>query len=201
MAAYAITPTLNDRDGRLGNYAVSTTGGVLSVTPAVLTVTIANAAREYGVANPPFAGTLSGVVPGDGITASFGSSAVPTSPLGTYPIVAMLVDPNGRLSNYSIARGTGVLTVVDTAAPVLSLPTGVTRQALAPTGIAVTYAASAVDNVDGTVSVSCAPASGTVFAVGPTSVACSAHDGRGNTAAGSFAVTVLGDTTAPAIPR
>ena len=199
VAAYAITPTLNDPDGRLGNYAVATAGGVLSVTPAVLTVAIANAAREYGVANPQFAGTLSGVVPGDGITASFGSSAVPTSPLGTYPIVAMLVDPNGRLSNYSIARGTGVLTVVDTAAPVLSLPTGVTRQALAPTGIAVTYAASAVDNVDGTVSVSCAPASGTVFAVGPTSVACSAHDGRGNTAAGSFAVTVLGDTTAPAI--
>jgi hypothetical protein len=54
----------------------------------------------------------------------------------------------------------------------------------------VSYSASAADLVDGTVTPSCAPASGSVFAVGSTTVTCTARDTRGNQSSGSFTVTV-----------
>ncbi len=62
----------------------------------------------------------------------------------------------------------------------------------------VTYAASASDVRDGSVSVNCAPASGTTFALGATTVTCSATDANGNSASESFTVTVV-DTTPPAL--
>src|SRR5581483_3917008 len=57
-------------------------------------------------------------------------------------------------------------------------------------GAVVVYAASAVDLVDGPRPVSCAPASGTFFAVGRTTVTCSSSDTRGNSATGTFVATV-----------
>ena len=59
-----------------------------------------------------------------------------------------------------------------------------------PAGAAVTYTATANDNVDGSVPVSCTPASGSMFAIGTTTVNCSATDAHGNSATGSFSVTV-----------
>ena len=60
------------------------------------------------------------------------------------------------------------------------------------------FATSAVDLVSGTVAVNCSPASGSTFALGSTTVACSASDAIGNTAHESFSVTVE-DTTGPTI--
>ena len=54
----------------------------------------------------------------------------------------------------------------------------------------VSYAASARDDVDGAVPVSCKPTSGSRFKLGRTVVRCSATDTSGNTAAASFTVTV-----------
>lgn len=62
--------------------------------------------------------------------------------------------------------------------------------ATSPTGAVVTFTTSAEDDVDGSVSVSCTPASGATFAVGTTLVACTASDAAGNTVDGSFSVTV-----------
>jgi hypothetical protein len=50
----------------------------------------------------------------------------------------------------------------------------------------------------GAVAVTCDPASGSMFALGDTTVACTATDAAGNIANGSFAVTVS-DTTKPEI--
>src|SRR5439155_18095413 len=50
--------------------------------------------------------------------------------------------------------------------------------------------------VDGRVAVSSTPASGSTFAIGATTVNCTATDAHGNTAHGSFTVTVR-DTTPP----
>ncbi len=55
---------------------------------------------------------------------------------------------------------------------------------------------SAIDAVDGSVPVSCAPASGATFPLGTTTVSCSASDTSGNVANGSFTITVQ-DTTPP----
>jgi hypothetical protein len=71
-----------------------------------------------------------------------------------------------------------------------------TNEATGKDGAAVSYTASAKDLVDGTVAVSCDKKSGSVFALGTTTVNCSATDRAGNTAAGVFTVTVK-DRTAP----
>src|SRR5205814_2102035 len=66
-------------------------------------------------------------------------------------------------------------------------------------GALVTYTKpTATDAVDGAVPVTCTPASGTLFALGTTSVSCTAKDAANNTALSAFTVTVS-DTTAPVI--
>jgi hypothetical protein len=89
-----------------------------------------------------------------------------------------------------------VLVVQDVTPPVLTLPASQTIEATSPAGAAATFAASAVDNVDGAVPVILSPASGSTFPLGTTTVTATATDAAGNPAAGSFTVTVV-DTTAP----
>jgi hypothetical protein len=89
-------------------------------------------------------------------------------------------------------------TPADTTPPVLTLPSNITAEATGPDGATVTYSASAEDAVDGPVEIICTPASGATFELGTTTVNCSASDAAGNTANGSFTVTVR-DTTAPVI--
>ena len=72
---------------------------VSDLTPLTPLVVVANNAwRAYGAANPAFSGTITGVRTGDNITATYATTAVANSPVGTYPIVPTLVDPNGKLA-------------------------------------------------------------------------------------------------------
>jgi hypothetical protein len=86
--------------------------------------------------------------------------------------------------------GTFPVTVADTTPPSLNLPGDITAGATGPAGAAVSYTATATDLVDGPVPASCTPASGNSFPMGTTTVNCSATDAHGNTATGSFKVTV-----------
>ena len=122
-----------------------------------------------------------------------GSTAVSCSPvsgsmfaLGTTTVGCSTSDAAGNTATTSFD-----VTVQDTTAPALSLPADITTDATSPSGAAVTYSATATDLVDGAVPVACAPASGSTFAAGlTTTVSCSATDAHGNTASGSFSVTV-----------
>jgi len=76
-----------------------------------LTVTPANQQRQYSDPNPQLTGTVVGVVAGDGITASYSTTATASSNIGQYPIAAAL-DPNSKLTNYTVTINTGVLTVI-----------------------------------------------------------------------------------------
>jgi HYR domain-containing protein len=78
----------------------------------------------------------------------------------------------------------------DFTPPSLSLPAPVTLPATGPSGAVATWSASATDLVDGSVPVTCVPASGSTFPVGATTVFCSASDAHLNTAIGGFTVTV-----------
>jgi hypothetical protein len=89
------------------------------------------------------------------------------------------------------ASGVTTVTVVDTTAPALSLPTNIIATAANAAGAAVTFTVTAIDLVTTDPLIACIPASGSVFAIGVTTVACSATDAAGNTANGSFTVTVL----------
>ncbi len=89
---------------------------------------------------------------------------------------------------------------IDKTAPKLTLPENPTVPATSSSGAAVSYTASASDDLDSAPVVACSPASGSTFPVGTTTVTCSATDRAGNTASGSFPVTVT-DTTAPVISK
>jgi hypothetical protein len=78
----------------------------------------------------------------------------------------------------------------DTTAPVITTPGDQAVIATSATGTPVTFTASALDNVDGPVTVTCSPASGSPFPLGASTVTCSAIDAAGNPATASFTVTV-----------
>jgi hypothetical protein len=119
-----------------------------------------------------------------------------TFPLGTTAVSCTATDT--ETSETSTASFN--VTVQDTTAPSLSLPSDISSSAASSSGTTVTYSASAADNVDGAVPVSCSPSSGSTFAVGSTSVSCSATDAHGNTGSNSFTVHVtLVDTTPPVV--
>ncbi|MGI8708072.1 MAG: HYR domain-containing protein [Actinomycetota bacterium] len=112
-------------------------------------------------------------------------------PLGTTTVNCSVTDSNGATTT-----GSFKIVVRDTTGPVLSLPSHITAEATGPSGAAVAFSASASDLVNGNLAVSCTPASGSMFALGTTTVNCSATDTAGNTSNGSFTITVK-DTTAP----
>ncbi len=149
------------------NYFLTYVGANLTITAAPLTVTAANASRSYGVANPAFTGTLTGVQNNDNITATYSSAATISSPVGTYAIVPALVDPGNKLGNYSVTANNGVLTVTALTVTAVSVnpaavaggagATGtVTLSGIAPGGGAVVVLQS------GTPSVATVPANVTV---------------------------------------
>jgi hypothetical protein len=95
------------------------------------------------------------------------------------------------------------LTVSDTIGPVLQgMPASVvTAEATSSAGVAVTFGpVTAVDAVDGNLTVECAPVSGAVFPVGDTIVSCTSSDSRGNTTAGNFTVRVTQTSPLPPLP-
>ena len=81
----------------------------------------------------------------------------------------------------------------DTTAPVVTVPADVTAEATGPNGAKVVYGdVSASDIVDGPMNPSCSQASDTVFALGTTTVTCTAIDAASNKGTNSFTVTVVG---------
>src|SRR5205823_6061203 len=108
---YPIVPTLVDPDHKLGNYVVTSNDGKLTINPAPLTATAADAGRLYGDPNPSFTGTITGIKNADNITAIYASTTTAASPVGAYPIVPTLVDPDHKLGNYMVTSNNGKLTV------------------------------------------------------------------------------------------
>ena len=124
--------------------------------------------------------------------------------VGSYLIQLKVTDstvasfPGSGQPNLTDTDSAGVIVTVaaDTTPPVLQLPSGVTAEATSAGGASVVYEATATDDVDGSVTPVCTPASGATFPLGLTSVNCSATDSAGNSAPGSFDVNVV-DTTPP----
>jgi hypothetical protein len=121
--------------------------------------------------------------PASGSTFALGSTQVNCS-----------VTDSGSLT----ATGFFTVTVQDTTAPTLSLPSNRTEEATGPNGAAVSFNATANDIVDGSITPTCDAASGDTFPLGTTTVHCTAADAHGNSSSGSFDVTVQ-DTTGPVL--
>ena len=128
----------------------------------------------------------------DGSTSDGTGTIQPTVlfPLGATTVTCSTT--TGESASFSV-------TVHDTTAPTVTPPAPATAEATGPSGAVVSYgAASASDLVDGTVTPTCAPASGSTFPLGSTTVTCTANDSSGNV--GSATTTVLvRDTTPPVV--
>src|SRR5207248_1657204 len=115
-------------------------------------------------------------------------------PLGHTTVSCTAVD-----TAHNVTHSSFDVLVHDTTAPTIQAHADLVADASGPAGASVSYTApSASDAVDGPVSVACAPASGSTFALGHTTVSCSATDAANNTTHSSFDVLV-DDTTGPTI--
>ena len=124
--------------------------------------------------------------------ASFGSLAV-----GGHVFEVVALDAAGNQSQpasraWTIDRATAVVA--------LAVPPAKTVEANGPTGADVTFSVTATSNGQPLppTAVSCVPPSGSLFALGTTVVSCTATDAVGNTATGSFSVSVV-DTVPPVL--
>ncbi|MGH9814849.1 MAG: HYR domain-containing protein [Candidatus Acidiferrales bacterium] len=118
-----------------------------------------------------------------------GASITPTLPAGAHVLTLTVDDGKG-----GTAKDTVLVTVngsTDTTPPILTLPGSLTIPAMNSAGAAVNYTALANDAVSAPLTPICVPASGAIFPMGTTTVNCSASDAAGNTANGSFTVTVI----------
>ncbi|HLX60752.1 MAG TPA: MBG domain-containing protein [Planctomycetota bacterium] len=131
VGQYPITPAVVDPNNRLPNYNVTVNNGTLTISNAPpITATGADISKVYGADNPVFTGTLTGVLNGDNITASFASTATNATQVGNYSIVPTLNDPDNKLGNYSVIINNGTLSI--TPAPLTVTPASLTRIFNAP---------------------------------------------------------------------
>ncbi len=114
-------------------------------------------------------------------------------PLGDTKVTCSATDAAGNIGGSFFT-----VTVQDTTAPAVNVPANITKEATSAAGATASFSASATDAVDGSVATTCNSDSGSTFALGTTTVICSATDAAGNTATKSFTVTVV-DTTAPVV--
>jgi hypothetical protein len=162
-------------------HIVDTTAPVIAAHPDVTVeaTSLSNTAVTY--TSPATSDTVDGPGTANCLPASGTSFNV-----GNTTVSCNTMDTHGNLA----APTFFVVHVLDTTAPTLTLPGNITTNATGPSGAVVTYSASATDIVDGSLLVSCVPASGATFPLGATTVDCSATDSHGNSSNGSFIVNV-----------
>ncbi len=125
----------------------------------------------------------------DGVASSCTSPLLLAPAEGAHGVAVVATDTAG---NTSQSAATTSFTV-DRTAPTLDLPEPVEAFATSADGALVDYDAGAVDALDPEPQTVCTPASGSLFAIGDSTVACTATDAAGNVATGSFLITVVAD--------
>jgi hypothetical protein len=116
-----------------------------------------------------------------------------TFAIGTTTVTCTASDADDTPSTVSATFTVTVTPLPDTDLALANLPTDITVPATSSTGAVVTYTApTAVDEGGETSTVTCTPASGSTFAVGTTTVKCSATDADDtpSTVSATFTVTV-----------
>jgi hypothetical protein len=130
---------------------------------------------------------------GNGLSLPFGIPVFNLPPGYTIDIPELNV-----INNFATGGG-------DTTPPTIGDNADLVLAATSAAGAGATFAAPDAADDSGVVDVGCAPASGSVFPIGHTTVVCTATDGSGNTAQSEFSVTVLccsiGVTVDPATAR
>ena len=182
------TVTCTAKDSRDNIGSDDFTVPVVDTTAPVVTVPVdktAEATSSSGALVTYGAATAYDIVDTNVAPVTCSPAAGSTFALGTTTVTCSATDAHGNEGS-----NTFTVSVVDTTSPTITVPATITRAATGPTGAVVTYAATAHDLVDGDVTTSCTPASGSTFAPGSTTVTCAATDRAGNTVSKSFTVKV-----------
>jgi Bacterial surface protein, Ig-like domain/HYR domain/NHL repeat len=116
-----------------------------------------------------------------------------TFALGSHTVSCTAQDFSGNIGNASFD-----VSVVDTTAPTLTVPSEITEEATGPSGANVSFTVTAIDLVDPAPTVSCTANSGDVFPLGTTMVDCTATDSSTNGSMASFQI-IVEDTTVPVL--
>jgi hypothetical protein len=178
----------------------ATTSFTITVSPngaPTVTVTAPVTVEATGPSGAPVSFTV--VVEDAEDPSALSASCNPTSgstfPLGLTTIECSAIDSGG-----TIGFGSAVVDVVDTTAPIVTVPGTMTVQPTSANGANVTFTASASDLVDTSLIVTCSPASGSLFSIvgSPHLVTCSTTDDAGNPASNSFSISVQ-DAEAPTV--
>jgi hypothetical protein len=183
LGATTVTCSATDASGNNGSASftvtiIDTTAPLVSV-PADITIEATGAATAV-----MFTASASDLVDG-AITPVCTPASGAAFPVGSTTVTCSATDASGNTGSAGFN-----VTVTDTMAPALTLPADITVETTTATAV-VTFVATAVDLVDGSVPVVCTPASNSSFAAGTTTVNCTATDSHGNTGSGSFTVTVV----------
>jgi hypothetical protein len=108
-------------------------------------------------------------------------------PEGTTAVTLTLTDQNGQTHSC-----VGNVTVKDLEPPTISCPASITAEFMSSAGAVVTFPLPAAADNCAVMTVTTAPASGSTFPIGTTTVTGTAVDTSGNTATCTFTVTVVG---------
>ena len=103
-----------------------------------MSISVANASRSYGSANPIFTGTISGLIGQDTVTVTYATTATTSSPTGAYPITATVGGPDA--ATYAATVTPGTLTINKTTST-LTLTAG-PNPALAQSSVSLTAQAT-----------------------------------------------------------
>ncbi|XP_070549873.1 hyalin-like [Ptychodera flava] len=189
-----VTCSATDASGNVGSctftVVVQDTTDPVVTCPADQTVEYDDGGTTAVVTFSGSATDNSGTNPSVSCTPSSGS----TFASGDATVTCSATDASGNTGSCTFS-----VTVQDTTEPVVTCPADLSHQLTAgETNARLTFSGeSATDNSGITPSVTCVPASGTVFSVGETEVTCSASDVAGNTGTCTFTVYVndVGDCT------
>lgn len=166
----------------------------VDTTPPVITVPADITASATGPSGAVVTYAVSAADAVDGaVTPTCTPASGQTFALGTTVVHCTATDAATNTATKSFN-----VTVNDTTLPVITVPADITAAPKSAAGAPVTFTATATDDVDGAVTPACVPASGQTFAIGATTVTCTATDKAGNMASKSFKVTVS-TPTAPTI--
>lgn len=188
LGSTTVTCRVTDKAGNSGtgtfNVVVRDTAAPVLSLPAVIT---AEAETASGVV-VNFNATAKDVIDGV-LLPNCMPAAGTTFPLGSTTVRCAVTDKAGNTSSDSF-----VVNVADTKLPVLKLPDNIIVKATSRAGATVTFTVSASDIVDGNVTPVCTPRSGSMFAIGDSTVTCRATDNAGNATTSAFKVTVQHNT-------
>ena len=193
LGTTTVTCTATDAAGNTGSASFDVT--VEDTTPPVVTPPANVTAEATGPsgANVTYSGESATDLVDGAITPTCIPASGSTFALGTSTVNCSATDAAGNEGSASFS-----ITVVDTTPPAVTVPADMTEEATGPSGAAVTFSASASDLVDGALTPTCSPPSGSTFPLGMTTVSCTATDDAGNTGSASFDVTIV-DTTPPTL--